>query len=630
MCGIAGFAGRLSFDSDAARRHLQTMTGALAHRGPDGAGLWVSEDGRAGLGHRRLSIVDLSPAGSQPMLSADGRWRISYNGEVYNHAVMRRRLLTDGAPLRGASDTEVLLEWIARYGLNAALEAAEGMFAIALWDHADRSLTLIRDRIGIKPLYWFMHGEMLAFASELKAFSALPFWRPEINANAAADLLRHGWIPAPGTIYRGVHKLEAGSILRFSANGEISTRQFWSARDEAARRQPPGPALAETAALDQLEAELRRCIGQEMSADVPVGAFLSGGIDSSLVTALAQQATGRKVNTFSVGFDDPQLDESRHAAAVARHLGTEHAPLLVSDREARDVVPLLPLLYDEPLSDMAAIPLYLLSKAARQTVTVCLSGDGGDELFWGYERYRQHQLLAPLLAVPGGLRAAVSAALERQPAVWLAAQAGRAKQAGRLGEFLRAADREDLYRRQMSLWPEADSMVRDGASSSASWSSAFSGVGGTGALALADILAYLPENCLVKVDRASMAASLEARVPLLNHQLARHAFALPDSLKQRGGTGKWALREILRRHVPREIVDRPKQGFAVPMANWLRGPLRGWAEHLLSPQRLPEDGLIRRAPVMRRWEQHISGAADWSYPLWAILVLQQWREHWRC
>jgi len=625
------------------------MATTLKHRGPDDSGLWVDPDGRVAFGHRRLSVVDLSPQGHQPMTSADQRWVLSYNGEIYNFGALRRRLAGEGLAFRGGSDTEVVVGAVQCWGVDRALEAVEGMFALALWDRHLGELHLARDRFGEKPLYFGWVGDQLAFASELKALRSLPGFDPELDRDAVALYLRHNCIPAPHTAYRGVAKLEPGRSVVFTADAPPGSpptiRAFWSARSavEDARRRPL-TGSTETLA-DQLEAALSNSVSARMVADVPVGAFLSGGVDSSLVVALMQQMSDRPVRTFTVGFADRAFDESEEAAAVAGHLGTDHTSLMVTDSDAADVIPELPEIWDEPFADISQIPVLLVSRLARTQVTVSLSGDGGDELFAGYNRHAwlerlwRHGSALPdpvrrlsgsaLGRVPPGLvdgAARITAAL---PARWQVRNP--ATKVAKIGKVLAATGPEDAYLSLISHWDRPESMVIGSgahgslASNPSGWPS-LSGI--TEQMLWLDLVGYLPDDILTKLDRAAMATSLETRVPFLDREVFDLAWRLPMDVKLRAGTPKWILRQVLYRHVPRALVDRPKMGFGLPIGSWLRGRLRPWAEDLLDERRLRLQGLLDPVPVRRAWKLHLTGRRDLGYELWDVLALQAWLDRW--
>ncbi|HJT07421.1 MAG TPA: asparagine synthase (glutamine-hydrolyzing) [Stellaceae bacterium] len=638
MCGIAGFLDDRPATRASREAVVSAMTEALRHRGPDDGGVWVDAESGVALGNRRLAIIDVSPAGHQPMASADGRYVIAYNGEVYNHRELAERLNQQGVVLRGHSDTEVLVEGFARWGVAATLRACEGMFALALWDRRQRTLTLIRDRLGIKPLYWGHAGSAFLFGSELKALCRHPDWRPAIDPDSVAQFLRFGYVPAPHSIYRGVHKLEPGMMLTFGAGGDPKLERYWDLREAAAdiHRDTAG-AADETALLSELEQTLRRAVRNEMESDVPLGAFLSGGIDSSLVTALMQAQSTRPVKTFTIGFTAVGFDEARHAKRVAAHLGTEHTELYVEEREAREVIPSLPTWYDEPFADSSQIPTQIVSRLARQHVTVALSGDGGDELFAGYTRYRWGKRVERAFIAPRALRqgAAGLLGLLSEDVVRGLARMAPARlrpalpeqKAQKLAALLCEDDADAAYRRLVSLWPAPERLVPlAGAARDALRDPALRQrvPNFTERMMLLDTLTYLPDDLLTKVDRASMSVSLEARVPLLNHRVVECAWRLPLKMKLRHGETKWALRRILDRHVPRALIERPKQGFAVPLAAWLRGPLSGWADDLLAADALGRGGWLDPQRIARYWREHRTGERDWSAGLWAVLMFQSW------
>lgn len=641
MCGIAGFlAGRLQGEAQQMDAVANAMGDSLRRRGPDDSGVWTDLEAGIALVHRRLSIVDLSAAGHQPMVSGDGRYVISYNGEIYSHEEMRPALAARGVAFRGHSDTEVILESFAAFGIEATLQRLIGMFAIALWDRHARTLTLMRDRLGIKPLYWAKFGDLFLFGSELKALRAHPGWTPRVDRNAAANFVRLNYITAPHAIYEGVHKLEPGAVLTLPWGGEPRIERFWDAR-EVARAGLAKPIRGSDRELtDELEALLTDAVRRRMMADVPLGAFLSGGIDSSTVVALMKAANAGPVKTFTIGFDAPGFDEAPHAAAVARHLGTDHTELVVTAQQARDVIPQLPEWYDEPFADSSQIPTYLVSAMTRDHVTVALSGDGGDELFAGYNRYQLTQRFwTNMSLLPRGLRQGMAAALTSlSPDRWSRLLSFLpARVPGQIGDklhkgasVLALADGDAVYRRLITHW-EPD-QVMPGASEPKGILWDFSLAAQMPSLLdrmqLYDLTTYLPDDILTKVDRASMAVGLEARVPLLDHRLVEFAWRLPQSMKIRNGKSKWLLRQVLYRHVPMDLVERPKMGFGSPLGEWLRGPLRDWAESLLAERRLREEGLFDVAHVRRHWAEHLSGHRNWQYMLWSILMFEAWRERW--
>lgn len=650
MCGIAGLLdpGR-HLGSDALGVRAGAMADTLTHRGPDDHGCWVDPDGHVALAHRRLAIVDLSEHGHQPMVSADARWTLVYNGEVYNHEELRRRLAAEGTRFGGTSDTEVLLAAVQSWGVVRALEAAEGMFALALWDRRDRALHLVRDRFGEKPLYYGWVGQTLAFGSELKALRALPDFAPELDRQAVALYLRHNCIPGTHSAYRGIAKLAPGTMVTIGLDDRPGTLPapvpYWSARDAVlAALDDPVTGTPEEL-TDRLEEVLVRSVGARMVADVPVGAFLSGGIDSSVVVALMQQVSARPVRTFTIGFDDKAFDESSDARAVAAHLGTDHTELVVGDTDAADVIPELPGIFDEPFADTSQIPVLLVSRLARSQVTVSLSGDGGDELFAGYNRHAYlERLWSQAARLPDGMRRALGAGLVRLPP---AAVDGAARvtellpaayrvrtpstKVAKLGKVLASSGPEDAYLGLVSHWADPDSMVL-GAGTGASlaarpadWPQLPTV---TEQMLWLDLVGYLPDDILTKVDRAAMAASLETRVPFLDRSVFDLAWRLPMDLKLRDGVTKWILRQVLYRHVPRALVDRPKMGFGLPIGPWLRGPLRPWAEELLSERRLAAQGLLDPVPIRRAWDLHQSGRRDLAHELWDVIALQAWIDRW--
>jgi asparagine synthase (glutamine-hydrolysing) len=650
MCGIAGlFDPKRETGAEVLGGHVVAMTETLTHRGPDDFGFWSDPEQGVAFGHRRLSVVELGPEGAQPMHSPDGRWVISYNGELYNHRGLRRRLIDEGLSFRGGSDTEVLLGAVQQWGLEPALEAFEGMFALALWDRHRHQLHLVRDRFGEKPLFYGWVGDRLAYASELKALCRLPDFRAEIDRDSVALFLRHNCVPAPHTIYQGVAKLLPGQMATVGTESRtgrpLTTHAYWSPRQavEDARRRPlEGPA---NVLADQLESVLSDSVAARMVADVPVGAFLSGGVDSSVVVALMQQHSERPVRTFTVGFANRAFDESAEAAAVAAHLGTDHTPLAVSDSDAADIIPSLPDIWDEPFGDISQIPMHLVSKLARTQVTVALSGDGGDELFAGYNRHAWlERLWTRSSAVPGPVRMMAGSALGHLPPALIdgAARATTflparmqirtpATKVAKLAKVLAASGPEDAYLSLVSHWDDAESMVL-GAGPTASMASrpsewpALDGI--TEQMLWLDLVGYLPDDILTKLDRAAMATSLETRVPFLDRTVFDLAWRLPMGMKLHDGATKWLLRQVLYRHVPPELVERPKMGFGFPIGPMLRGPLRPWAEDLLDERSLRHQGLLDPEPIRRAWQQHLGGRRDLALELWDVLMLQAWLRRW--
>ncbi len=642
MCGIAGLwsASRPESGLEAT---ACAMRDRLRHRGPDDAGVWSDSETGVAIGQRRLSILDVSPLGRQPMASADGRYVLVYNGEIYNYRDVARELEGQGVRFRGTSDTEVLVEAFARFGVGPALERVAGMFAFAAWDRAERRLVLARDRLGIKPLYYaFWHGSLL-FGSELKALEAFPGFAPELDRDALTLFLRHTYIPAPHTVWRGVRKLEPGHLLECTApDRPAEPRAWWSAKAAALRsKADPFRGTAEEA-VGELERVLSRVVGEHMISDVPLGAFLSGGIDSSTVVALMQAQSARPVKTFTIGFQEDAFDEASHARRVAAHLGTEHTELYLRSKDAEAVIPDLPEFWDEPFADSSQIPTYLVSKLARSAVTVSLSGDGGDELFGGYTRYLD--TLATwerFCRGPAAARALLAGAMRALPAPLVDA-AGSAfwRARGRSRPFpasealrLRAAIFEQpnldaLYRSTVSYWRAPECVVlgaREPATLVGDARLATDFPDPLERMMLVDSVTYLPEDILTKVDRASMAVSLEARVPLLDHRVFEFAWRLPIGVRVRAGAAKWPLREVLARHVPRALFERPKQGFGVPIVEWLRGPLREWCEALLAEDRLRREGVFDARRVREAWAHYLAG---WPLDpnLWVILMFQAWWE----
>jgi asparagine synthase (glutamine-hydrolysing) len=644
MCGIAGMVDwRAATSADALRSIAEAMIETVRHRGPDAGDVWVEAEGGVALGQRRLAIIDLSPGGAQPMHSADRRFVITFNGEIYNYRDIRRELQAAGHSMRSDSDTEVLLEACALWGVEAAIERAIGMFAFALWDRKTRSLTLARDRLGIKPLYYAATPERILFASQLKAFRPTPYWKPTIDEDAVVGYLRHAYIAQPRTIYREAEKLAPGHILTLRGGSTPSPKCFWDLRGIAAagqRRNDPVPDPREAA--DRLDALLRDSVKLRMIADVPLGAFLSGGIDSSTVVALMQAQSTRSVKTFSIGFHESGYDEAQCAKQVAAHLGTDHTEFYVEPQHALDVIPHLADWFDEPFADPSQIPTYLVSELTRKHVTVALSGDGGDELFAGYNRYVWAERLARAVnLVPRPLRGASAAALRALapqtwnrlfgfvPAAWRPALPG--DKLHKITTLLDNPQPDAIYRRLVSQWERPEDVAAAGREPRGPmWDPtiAHDFPDLVPRMQLLDMITYLPDDILTKVDRATMAVGLEGRVPLLDHRVVAYSWSLPLEFKLRGGRSKWLLRQVLDRYVPRSLIDRPKMGFGVPIDAWLRGPLREWAESLLAPARLASDGFVRVEPVRRAWREHLEGSRNWQYPLWTVLMLQAWRARW--
>ncbi|MGE0315487.1 MAG: asparagine synthase (glutamine-hydrolyzing) [Lautropia sp.] len=659
MCGLTGLLGGRPEGGrpDDRRAALERAARAISHRGPDDAGYWEDPAARIALAHRRLSIQDLSAAGHQPMASPDARWIVVYNGEIYNHMELRAALereCADGstgaaaAPeWRGHADTETLLHCIGRWGVERTLERLVGMFAIALWDRASRELWLARDRLGEKPLYYGWVGGALAFASELKALRALPGFDAEVDREALAGMMSFNATPGTRSIHRGISKLAPGCLLRVSVDdvdrARLPAPVAWWRLEAVAQAGIASPArfASDDAAVDALEGVLGDAVQSQMISDVPLGAFLSGGIDSSTIVALMQRRSARPVKTFTIGFHEREYNEAEHASAVARHLGTEHHELYVGEAEARDVIPLLPTMYCEPFADLSQIPTYLVSRLARSHVTVSLSGDAGDELFGGYSRYfLANRIWSKLSRVPAPLRRPLASALKAVSVpAWdrLAAGIGSALPARyrsevpghkihRGAELLGMRDFRTLYGHGITTLWEPGLVIGDRDGGIPPMPEPPAGSDRFEQMMLQDMLAYLPDDILVKVDRAAMAVSLETRVPMLDRRVVEFAWRLPLHYKVRGDTGKWLLREVLARHVPRALFERPKMGFGVPLDVWLRGPLRDWAEHLLDESRLRSAGYFDPAPIRRRWAEHQTGRRNWQYHLWPVLMFEAWRD----
>lgn len=637
MCGIVGFWA----DGEPAFAIAERMADRIENRGPDDAGVWTDTATGLALAHRRLSILDISPAGHQPMQSPCGRYVLVYNGEIYNHRDLRADLEAEGGAFewRGHSDTETLLAALRRWGVQGALERLNGMFAFALWDAAERMLFLARDRMGEKPLYYGRAGETFLFGSELKALAAHPDWRGEVDRNALALFMRHNYVPSPWTIYGGIAKLPPAHFvtIREDGRGVGEPVCYWDLGRVA--EQGVGQAGGDPEALtDELEMLLRDAVGRRMAADVPLGAFLSGGYDSTTVAALMQAQSERPVKTFSIGFTEKAYNEARHAKAVARHLGTDHTELYVTPQEAMAVIPKLPTIYDEPFSDSSQIPTYLVSELARRHVTVSLSGDGGDELFYGYSRYVMgYQIWSKLRWLPRPLRGLLAGILNRVPAHALSAMQRRlpmsfrianlADRLPKLAEVLAHQDGQSFYRSLVSHAKNPDEFVL-GASEPDTILGRPNRLprlpGLREQMMYLDMMTYLHDDILTKVDRASMAVSLEARVPLLDHRLVEFSWRVPTEYKYRSGQGKWLLRQVLYRYVPQSLMDRPKMGFGVPIEQWLRGPLQEWAETLLDEKRVREEGFFDPAPIRRMWSEHVEGKRRWHYYLWDVLMFQAW------
>lgn len=635
MCGITGYL-RHSADwrEGDYQNLLRGMTACLTHRGPDSDGLWINPELGVAFGHRRLSIIDLSPAGHQPMISARQTGVIALNGEIYNFEELRQDLNQKGLGIswRGHSDTEVLLEMIQHYGVQESLRRANGMFAFAYADLQQKKLYLARDRFGEKPLYIYHGNGCTGFASELKALKAIPGFDDAIDTSALAEFMSYAYVPQPRSIYASTKKLPPGCYAEIdlsSADKSIAIHPYWSA-NEAAQHGKQTLQTNETAALEQLEDIARRAVKLRMVSDVPLGAFLSGGIDSSTVVALMQAQSSRPVKTYSIGFTEADFNEADHAKEVAKHLGTEHTEQIVTPAEAMAVIPHLPHFYDEPFADSSQIPTYLVSKLARKQVTVSLSGDAGDELFGGYNRYFVGAKLWKIMSkFPVGIRSGLArmmTSLSPQQIDGLFGKFISARSLGdkthKLAKLLDAGDEHLLYNRLHTFWPlDTVAANHNGSHKTIDDIGSF-----TDDMMLHDTINYLPDDILVKLDRASMAVSLESRVPLLDPELFDFAWSLAPDLKIRNGQGKYLLRQLLYKYVPQSLVDRPKMGFGIPIGDWIRGPMRQWAEELLSEKAIVADGLLKSAPIMQKWQEHLSGRRNWQYYLWPVLMFQAWRQ----
>jgi len=621
------------------------MTESLSHRGPDSSGVWWNAKAQIGLGHRRLSILDLSSLGHQPMPSHSGRYQIVYNGEIYNFRNIRQRLECLGHVFRGDSDTEVILAAIEQWGLRRALKEFVGMFAFALWDSQKQTLNLVRDRLGIKPLYYGYINKSFTFASELKAFSQHPNFDGLIDPDSVALMIRHSFVPTPFSIYRNIKKLPPGHILSVRKTESFFSselKSYWNTKNVVERALANPFAGSESDAIVKLDRILGNAVNLRMIADVPLGAFLSGGIDSSLVVALMQSQSNKPVRTFSIGFENDCYDEGRYARAVADHLKTDHAELYITSKEAMSVIPGLPTIYDEPFSDPSQIPTFLVSRLAREHVTVSLTGDGGDELFGGYKRYvATNKLWNSIGWLPKAGRCQLGKLIRAVPinvydrvlgciAPYLNKYGGQGAvgdKLHKLAHIIQVDRRESLYLNMFSHWKEPGNVVIDANILTAPSTDPNAGLYAEDFYHLMmyiDTVTYLPDDILVKVDRASMAVGLEVRVPLIDHRVFELAWQIPISMKIRNGRGKWLLRQLLYRYVPKELIERPKLGFGIPLDTWLREGLREWAESLLDEKTLREDGYFNTSPVLKKWMEHISGERNWGRHLWNILMFQGW------
>ncbi len=651
MCGFAGFydpKNRIDSVWNSPEKVLKDMTDCIVHRGPDDSGAWVNSDDRVALGFRRLSILDLSSAGHQPMESQSGRFWITFNGEIYNFADIRNELGDSAQRLKGHSDTEILLAAIEKWGLVEAIKKTVGMFAIVVWDKEKKELHLVRDRLGEKPLYYGASKGVLLWGSELKSLRAHPAWEGKVSRAALTLYLRHNYVPAPYSIYEGIKKVIPGSIVTFkggdlSSDSETVTR-YWSPLDMAEGAIRNQSSSSESQALSELESLLRSTIKREMVADVPLGAFLSGGVDSSLLVALMQAQSSTAVKTFTIGFNEAGFNEAEHAKAVARHIGTDHTEMYITPQETLDVIPLMPHMYDEPFADSSQIPTYLVAKVARQHVTVSLSGEGGDELFAGYNRYfwgariwKRLSQVPPFArqALGGSLRALSTQSWDSVakgvynvlPERYHVVNAGH--KIHKAANLMGSKSADELYRQSMTHWQNPE-LITDTAEPVTALTDPYRQPDFDDVVARMmyfDMVSELPDDILVKVDRASMAVSLESRAPFLDHNVVEFAWRLPLSMKVKDGKGKWILRELLYKYVPKHLIDRPKMGFGVPIDTWLKGELKEWAGDLLSTERLRKDGYLNPKIIRKAWDEHQQGTTNHSHQLWGVLMFQAWLDN---
>jgi len=655
MCGITGFIGFNNLNATNVYGSAKQMGEAILHRGPDNIGIWSDNENQVALIHSRLSILDLSSAGHQPMESASGRYVIIFNGEIYNHNNLRRKLenlqssTAVGKEWHGHSDTETFLACIEAWGLEVSLNHTVGMFAIALWDKQDKTLSLARDRLGEKPLYYGCQRGVFMFGSELKALKAHPAFEAKIDRNSLTLHLRHNYIPTPYSIYQGIKKLPPGTILKlhvriglFAISDLPEPIQYWSLENVINGGRDFPFKGGDSDAVDILDRLLKDSVKQQMLADVPLGAFLSGGIDSSTIVSLMQAQSVYPVKTFSIGFNEEGYNEAVHAKAVAKHLGTEHTELYVTSQQAMDVIPRLTSLYDEPFSDSSQIPTFLVSEMTRQHVTVSLSGDAGDELFGGYSRYNYSEKLWRMVgALSLSGRIGLAKAIQKIPTeVWDLFSSpfkpfiplrmrNIGDKAHKLAAILDSFNQLDFYRNFISHWSSEEDVVIGGSELNYYFNQEHKimrDIGYIDLMMMVDTLTYLPDDILCKVDRAAMGVSLETRVPFLDHRVVEFSWRLPLSMKIRNGQGKWILRQVLKKYIPKEMIDRPKMGFSIPIDAWLRGPLRDWAESLLNESRLRNEGFFNPAPIRQKWLEHLSGRRNWQYHLWNVLMFQAWLE----
>lgn len=644
MCGLVGFLEK-TFTNGGKSVILSKMVAQIRHRGPNDTGVWLNSKEGINLAHARLSIIDLSPAGHQPMESSSGRYAVIFNGEIYNHLEIREDLNKRHNILewRGGADTETLLAGFDYWGVEETLKRCTGMFSLATWDQQEKTLILARDRIGEKPLYYGWQGDTFLFGSELKALKVHPAFKAEINRDSICLYMRHNCIPAPHSIYKGIYKISPGTFLTVSLSSpEPIIKSYWSAVDIALKGINTPFSGSPEEAIDELEVLLKGAVAKQMMADVPLGAFLSGGVDSSVIVALMQAQSKKPIKTFSIGFNESLYNEAEHAKAVAQYLKTDHTELYVSPSDSMAVIPNLPTIYDEPFSDSSQIPTFLVSQLARKHVTVSLSGDAGDELFTGYNRYMLtantwsklsqiprpiRNLIAKMITIlsPTSWNRIANILVKIHPlfSQWVNVGDKLHKGAGVMG----ARDVEGLYRGLVTHWPQPENIVLSGKEPLTLLTGNrpnFEGLNNIERMMLLDLLTYLPDDILCKVDRAAMAVSLETRVPFLDHHVVEFSWKLPLKYKIREGQSKWILRQVLYRHVPKKLIERPKMGFGVPIGDWLRSPLRDWAEDLLDESRLCQDGYFHPSPIRKKWQEHLSGRRNWQHHLWDVLMFNAW------
>ena len=645
MCGIAGF---LNFKQTQTQDTLislgKKMSDTLIHRGPDDFGIWVDEKDGICLAHRRLAILDLSPLGHQPMVSQSKRYVLIFNGEIYNYMEIRKDLESKNCNFKGHSDTEVMLSAFETWGRFESLKIFTGMFAIALWDHKEKQLYLVRDRLGKKPLYYGFMGNTFLFGSELKALKTHPEFQKRINRNALTAFLRYSCIPTPYSIYENIYKLPSGNVLTLNPQkgwNQIELTSYWSFQEIAQKNRDLPFHNNEAEAVEELETLIKDAVKIRMYSDVPLGAFLSGGIDSSLVTALMQSQSEIPIKTFTIGFQESGYNEAPYAKEIARHLGTNHTEFYLSPKDAMDVIPILPVLYDEPFADPSQIPTYLVSKLAKHQVTVALSGDGGDEIFVGYNRYLiAKNMRGKIFRLPIPLKKIFSIGMTKispQPINSLFSSFSRfnlpflkeerpGEKLHKLAQILTVSSCEEMYYQLVSHWKDPEAIVIDGKEpftylKTVQWNSKMSCVEKMMAW---DTLTYLPDDILAKVDRASMGVSLEVRAPLLDHRVVEYAWNLPEAQKIKQKETRWILRKILYQYVPKELIERPKMGFGLPIGEWLRGPLREWSESLINEQKIKNENFFQPKPIREKWEEHLSKKRNWYDLLWNILMFEAW------